>query len=268
MTGAPVSPKGVLAGRRRSSPELSSHSSQERAAHVGILWAHSPLGFVEGADLVPVPRSTTRARRTGSRAMIRFDLVTDIARRSARGVPGRSGLRRRRSFWIGPGTFRRRHQPGGSRAPARVARVRQAATSPRASRLALEDDPPRGPPLDVGTGSRFWRSPPRARADRVIGYDTTRRRAGRREPAPTRVGAGPPRRGPACVAGTFPVVVANLLDELFEIRREVAAERRPGGASCSPIPAEESEVLSHMRSALPGGAASENEWCACGSSAS
>lgn len=242
---------------------------------------HSPLGFVEeGADLVACFRDPDDARGAAfdlEERRIRADLVTDIPEGDpleafrAASRPFVVGER----FWIDPGDPSDSVPPAGRialRLPASLAFGTGGHESTRLALLALEDDPPRGlAVLDVGTGSAVLALAAAALgADYAVGYDTdldavlVARENLRRHDwgGRVRLVAGPA----SAIAGTFPVVVANLLpDELFAIRREVAASVAPGGRLVlSGIPSErEGEVLARMRSkrfALAG-RRSENDWC-------
>jgi ribosomal protein L11 methyltransferase len=249
-------------------------------AVVGILSLHSPLGFVEeGADLVACFRDSDGARAAAAdlaERRVRFELVTDIPEGDpleayrATSRPFLVG----RKFWIDPGEPSDAVPPAGRialRLPASLAFGTGGHESTRLAMLALEDDPPSGEAvLDVGTGSAVLALAAAALgAERAVGYDTdldavlvARENVRRHEwGARVRLVAGPA----SSIAGTFPVVVANLLpDELFAIRREVAASVAPGGRLVlSGIPTErEAEVLSRMRSkrfSLAGRRA-ENDW--------
>jgi ribosomal protein L11 methyltransferase len=247
---------------------------------IGVVSMHSPLGFVEeGADLVACFRESEDARSAAAQLAerrIRFDLVTDIPEGDpleafrAASRPFLVGER----FWIDPGDPSDAIAPAGRialRLPASLAFGTGGHESTRLALLALEDDPPRGVAvLDVGTGSAILALAAAALgAERAVGYDTdldavvvARENLGRHEwGTRVRLVAGPA----SAIAGTFPVVVANLLpDELFAIRREVAASVAPGGRLVlSGIPSErENEVLSRMRSKRfsLAGRRTENEW--------
>jgi ribosomal protein L11 methyltransferase len=247
---------------------------------VGFLSVHSPLGFVEeGSDLVACFRASDDARAAAADLTdrkIRFDLVTDIPEGDpleafrAASRPFVVGER----FWIDPGDPSDAVAPAGRialRLPASLAFGTGGHESTRLALLALEDDPPAGASvLDVGTGSAILALAAAALgAEKAVGYDTdldavlvARENLRRHEwGSRVRLVAG----AASSIAGTFPVVVANLLpDELFAIRREVAASVAPGGRLVlSGIPSErEAEVLSRMRSKRfsLAGRRRENDW--------
>lgn len=249
-------------------------------ALVGLLTLHAPLGFVdEGGDLVACFRDPDAARAASAQLSergVRCELVTDIPEGDsleafrAASRPFTVGRR----FWIDPGDPSDSVAPAGRialRLPASLAFGTGGHESTRLAMVALEDEPPSGSTvLDVGTGSAILALAASALgATLAVGYDTdfdaicVARENVRRHAFGDRVRlvAG----SASAIAGTFDVVVANLLpEELYGIRRDVVARVAPGGRLLlSGIPLErEAEVLGKVRSRrfTFAGRRSENDW--------
>jgi ribosomal protein L11 methyltransferase len=237
-------------------------------ALVGLLSLYGPLGFEErGPDLVAFFRAAPAALAAGQAladSRIRHDLVTDIAEEDpfeayrAASRPFPVGVR----FWIDPGPASAGPNPPPPpgrillRLPASRAFGTGGHESTRLVLLALEEESLEGKSvLDVGTGSAVLSLAAVALgARRAFGFDSdpeaifVARENLRLHPFGGRVALV--ACSPSAIAGSFPLVVANLLpEELFPMKAILLARIEPRGRLIvSGIPAErEAEVLDRLR---------------------
>jgi ribosomal protein L11 methyltransferase len=247
---------------------------------VGRLSLFEPLGFEErGADLVAFFRDAAAARAAGRElesARVRHDLVTDIPegdpleayRSTSRPFPVGARL------WVDPGDASDAPAPAGRiaiRVPASRAFGTGGHESTRLALLALEEEPLAGKILlDVGTGSGVLALAAVALgAARAVGFDSdpqavfVARENLALHPFGGQVSLA--ACGLSAVAGTFPVVVANLLpEELLPMRSAVGARvEAKGRLVVSGIPTDrEPEVVARLRGArwTLAGCRRENGW--------
>ncbi|HEX9303795.1 MAG TPA: 50S ribosomal protein L11 methyltransferase [Thermoanaerobaculia bacterium] len=278
-------------GRRRSSREsrqlsrlkysrLTIRRKAKDDAVVGLLSLFDPLGFLErGPDLVAYYREARAARAAGSAlaaAKVRHELVTDLAEEDpleayrAASRPFPVGKR----FWIDPGEVSDSPAPPGRIAlalPASCAFGTGQHESTQLALLALEEEPLEGRRLlDVGTGSGIVALAAAALgASLAVAFDSDpeaiflARENVRRHAFGARVVLA--ACTPDALAGTFPIVVANLLpEELLPMRAAIFARvASKGRLIVSGIPTEqEGEVVTKLRTrrwALSG-CRRENGW--------
>ncbi len=247
---------------------------------LGLLALFEPLGFLErGSDLVAYYRDAPAARAAGGALevrRVRHELVTDIPEEDpleayrAASRPFAVGNR----FWIDPGPPSDSPPPAGRialRVPASRAFGTGGHESTRLALLALEEEPLEGRSvLDVGTGSGVLALAAAALgARRAIAFDSD----------PEAVFVARENLGlhsfgrrvslaactAAAVAGSFPLVVANLSpEELLPMRSNIFARvASRGRLIVSGIPSDrESELLPKLRARrwTLAGCRRENEW--------